>query len=115
LVGAGALLVLKNTAKSTCPNSERSPGRYAKIKLNKHMPEEKKEIPKMTPEEIKKAQEDLVNRTKYFNGELTGLLAKYKLGLVALPFIAQDGRVAAQIQVFNDQKVEEKKSDIIEA
>jgi hypothetical protein len=63
----------------------------------------------MTPEQDK--QLELETRVKAFNADLIPLLGKYKLGLGAIAFIANDGRVLARPQVFDDSASHEKKPD----
>lgn len=59
----------------------------------------------MTQDENQKAyQEDLQKRVESFNGDLIPLLGKYELGLSAIPFITNDGRIAAKPNVFDDRK-----------
>lgn len=50
----------------------------------------------------KEKQLDLETRVKAFNSDLIPLLGKYKLGLGAVPFFTNDGRVFARPQVFDD-------------
>ena len=47
---------------------------------------------KLTPEE----QADLSKRSKYFNSELIGLLAKYKLALVPMVQLMDDSQKVGQ-------------------
>ena len=67
------------------------------------------EQPERTPEEI-----DLEKRYRGFNEELIPLLAKYKLGLGAVPLVVPNQQgggfsLAAKPQLFDDSKSQEKK------
>ena len=52
---------------------------------------------------------DLDERVKGFNKELTPLLKKYKLGIGGNPFITKDGRIVGRPTVFDDVSSYEKK------
>lgn len=68
--------------------------------------------------EKEKLQEDLQKRVKAFNEELMPLLAKYKLGLGAVPFYSQNTNgefiTLAKPFWFDDSRVEEKKDEKVE-
>lgn len=86
------------------------------------------EAPKQpSPERIKKEQESLQKDLEAFNAELIPLLGKYHLGLGAEPSYIRDERgffltLARPVMFrdwgkdgspFEDEKVEEKKSDVV--
>lgn len=76
------------------------------------MPDEKKELSQAEKDDLQKRQKD-------FNAELMALLGKYNLGLGAQPLII-DGLIVAKPVIFDDskpkdEKVEDKKSEIIPA
>ncbi len=53
-------------------------------------------------------KEELKQRVENFNKELIPLLSKYKVGLNAIPFFFENGRVGAKPIIFDNSEKEKK-------
>lgn len=52
------------------------------------------------------------DKAKEFNAELITLIDKYKIGIVAMPFITNEGKIAARMTLFDDKKAIEEKKEL---